>query len=171
MAEVLLRSSKFRIERRRYPAPRGAVTRDIVVHPGAVLVLPLLTDDEIVMIHNYRYAVEQELLELPAGTIDPGETPAACAARELEEETGYRAGRLEPVMDFYTSPGITDERMHCYAARDLVRTAQKLAEGERIRTEIVPLSRAIDWIRAGRIRDGKTIALLLRYDLERRSRG
>ncbi len=168
MPEILLRARKFLVERREYAVPgRPPIIREIVVHPGAVLVLPLLTATEVVLIHNYRYAVDRELLELPAGTLDPGEDPAACAARELEEETGYRAGRLEPMGEFYTTPGFTDERMWCFVAHELKRTAQCLDAGERIRPEVVPLTRAIEWIRDGRIVDGKTIALLLRYHLER----
>ncbi|HOW19573.1 MAG TPA: NUDIX hydrolase [Phycisphaerae bacterium] len=146
------------------------MTREIVVHPGAVVVLPVLTDTDIVMIRNYRYAIERELIELPAGTLEPGEDPAACAARELEEETGYRAGRIEPLGEFYTTPGITDELMRCFVAHDLRKTSQRLDTGERIRPEVVPFEQAIDWIRQGTIVDGKTIAVLLRYHLDRRPR-
>jgi len=169
MHETLLKARKFVVERREYTAPGGGpLTREIIVHPGAVIVLPLLTDTEIVMIHNYRYSVEREMLELPAGTLDPDESPAACAARELEEETGYRPGRLEPMGEFYTSPGITNELMRCFVAHDLQKTQQNLDRGERIRTEIVPLVRAVELVREGAIVDGKTVATLLRYDLERR---
>lgn len=146
------------------------MTREIVVHPGAVVVLPVLTDTDIVMIRNYRYAIERELIELPAGTLEPGEDPAACAARELEEETGYQAGRIEPLGEFYTTPGITDELMRCFVAHDLRKTSQRLDTGERIRPEVVPFEQAIDWIRRGTIVDGKTIAVLLRYHLDRRPR-
>jgi ADP-ribose diphosphatase len=171
MSEILLITRKFAVHRRKYSMPgRPAVTREIVVHPGAVIVLPMLTDTSIVMIHNYRYAIERELLELPAGTLEPGEDPAACAARELEEETGYRANRLEILGEFYTSPGITNELMRCFVAHDLKETSQRLDSGERIRPEVVPLTQAIDWIHQGRIVDGKTIALLLRYHLDWRSR-
>jgi ADP-ribose pyrophosphatase len=168
MAEVLLEATKFRVERRQYAiAGRSPATREIVVHPGAVVILPLLDDKCIVLIHNYRYTVEQELIELPAGTLEPPEPPLACAGRELEEETGYRAGRIEPLGQFYTTPGITDERMHCFVAYDLTEVGQRLEGGEQIRTEIVALATALDWIRQGRILDGKTIALLLRYAWER----
>jgi ADP-ribose pyrophosphatase len=168
MPEILLTTRKFAVHRREYPMPgRPPVTREIVVHPGAVIVLPVLTDTTIVMIHNYRYTVEQELLELPAGTLEAHEAPAVCAARELEEETGYRAGRVEPMGQFYTSPGVMDELMRCYVAHDLQRTSQRLEGDERIRPDVVPLTQAIDWIRQGRIVDGKTIAVLLRYYLDR----
>jgi ADP-ribose pyrophosphatase len=166
MHETLLKAQKFVVERRRYTTPNGtALDREIIVHPGAVIVLPLLTDSDIVMIHNYRYAIERELLELPAGTLDPDEGPATCAARELEEETGYRARRIEPMGEFYTTPGIANELMRCFVAYDLQQTQQRLDSGERIRTEVVPMSRAITMISDGTIVDAKTIALLLRYHL------
>ena len=168
MHQTLLRARKFTVERRQYAAPDGSpLTREIIVHPGAVIVLPLLTDSEIVMIHNYRYTIERELLELPAGTLDAGEEPPACAMRELEEETGYRPGRLELMGEFYTTPGITNELMRCFVAYDLQPARQRLDAGERIRTEIVPLARAVEMVRNGTIVDGKTIATLLRYYLER----
>lgn len=169
MSEILLTTRKFAVHRRQYAVPgRAAVTREIVVHPGSVIVLPALTDTNIVMIHNYRYAIERELLELPAGTLEPGEGPAVCAARELEEEAGYRTGRIEPMGQFYTSPGITNELMWCFVAHDLEPTPQRLEGGEQIRPEVVPLAQAINWIREGRIVDAKTIAVLLRYELDRR---
>src|SRR5437867_4555713 len=110
MSQTLLKTSKFNVERREYDVPgRGKVQREIVVHPGAVLILPLLTPDRVVMIRNFRYAVCEELLELPAGTLEPPEPPRDCAARELEEEAGYRAAEIEPLCEVYTSPGFTTE--------------------------------------------------------------
>lgn len=168
MDEILCRASRFVVERRRYDVPgRSPVTREIVVHPGAVTILPVLTDTDIVMIHNYRCSVGRELLELPAGTLEPGEAPVVCAARELEEEAGYCAGRLDPMGEFYTSPGITDERMWCFVARDLRPVPQRLDSGEQIRPEVVAFARAVEWIREGRIVDGKTIAVLLRWGIKR----
>ncbi len=164
MSEVLLTTRKFRVERREYTLPgRGVVGRELVVHPGAVLVLPLLGDGRVVLIRNYRYSAERELLELPAGTLEPGEAPAACAARELEEETGYRAGRLEPLCAFYTTPGFTNEYMHAFVASHLERTAQRLEATEQIRVEIMPLPDALDASADGRIIDAKTIAALQVY--------
>ncbi|HSW46678.1 MAG TPA: NUDIX hydrolase, partial [Phycisphaerae bacterium] len=110
MDETILRARKFTVIRRTYDHPSlGQVAREMVVHPGAVTILPLLSAEEVVLIHNTRFTVGRELLELPAGTLDPPESPIDCAARELEEETGYVAGRLEPLCEFYTTPGFTDE--------------------------------------------------------------
>jgi len=161
MGDILLTSRKFRIERRQYTLPgQDAITRDVVVHPGAVLILPLLEPDQVVLIRNYRYVAETELLELPAGTLEPGESPVACAARELEEETGYAAGLLEPLCQFYTTPGFTNEFMHAFIATNLRPTSQHLDENEQIRVETMRLAEALDATADGRIIDAKTIAAL-----------
>jgi ADP-ribose pyrophosphatase len=132
----------------------------MVAHPGAVAIVPLLAPDQVVLIRNYRFTVDQELLELPAGTLEPPEPPIVCAARELEEETGYLAGRLEPLCEFYTSPGFTNERMHVFVATDLKPGAQKLEASEQIRVEVLPLAEALEATADGRIVDAKTIAAL-----------
>ncbi len=164
MHKRLLTSHVFTVEQRRYE--RGGcdpVLRDVVVHPGAVVVLPILDAQSILMIRNYRYAVEQELWELPAGTREEGESPIETARRELEEETGYRAGRIEPLMEFYTSPGICTERMHAFIARDLTKVGQNLQGDEQIVVERVGLDEVRAKIMDGDIQDGKTIAVLGRY--------
>jgi ADP-ribose pyrophosphatase len=158
----------FSVERRIYPGPGGGtLVRDVVVHPGAVTVLPLLDDGSLVMIHNFRHAVGRELLELPAGTLEPDESPTECAARELEEETGYRAGRIEPLCEFFTTPGITNERMLAFVASDLTKTSQDLQGGEQIRVEVMDQARVRKMLQAGQIEDGKTIAVLSTYFLRR----
>ena len=103
--------------------------REVVVHPGAVVVLPFVDDKTIVLIRNKRYAVGQLLVELPAGTLDPKEAPINCAGRELLEETGYLAKRLKPIGNFFTSPGILSEKMYAFAAYDLEKKQQALEEG------------------------------------------
>jgi len=164
MNETLLKATKFTVERRDFDHPKaGRVRRELVVHPGAVLILPLLSPEKVILIHNYRFAVGAELLELPAGTLEAGERPIDCAARELEEETGYMARRIEPLCEFYTSPGFTDERMFVFLATDLTATAQKLDPTEQIRVESMVLADALDATADGRIVDGKTIAALQVY--------
>jgi len=142
--------------------------RDIVIHPGAVTVLPILQDGSIVMIHNFRHAVDRELLELPAGTLEPGEDPAACAIRELEEETGYVAGEVQPFCEFYTTPGITNEHMRVFLASGLIHRKQRLDDGEQIRVEVFRAEQARQMLIDGRIQDGKTLAILGRYFLQGR---
>lgn len=138
--------------------------REVCVHPGAVVVLPLLADDKVVLIKNYRYAVGESLLELPAGTLEKGEEPINCAGRELAEETGYVARRLKPLGTFFSSPGILSERMYAYAAYDL-RPGQPTPEaGEDIELRPTEWEEAIDMIRSGAIKDAKTIATVLMYD-------
>lgn len=137
--------------------------RDVVVAPPAVVILPLLDEQTVVLIRNERFAVGQNLWELPAGTLESGEQPRYCAGRELAEETGYRARVIEPMTDFFPSPGICTERMHAFLARDLEHVGQHLDETERITVEPVPLDRSIQMVHDHTIQDGKTIAMLLYY--------
>ncbi len=146
-------------------AVRGVTQHwDVVRHPCAVTILPLLPGDEIVLIHNTRIAVAEELLEAPAGCIDAGEAPDVAAARELAEETGYRAGTLAPLCTFYTSPGIMTEKMYAFIATGLTPGATAHESDEQIRVTTMPLDAALDGIRTGRIIDAKTIVALLHYD-------
>lgn len=120
------------------------------------------------MIRNYRVAVDENLWELPAGTLEPGEDPSRAACRELEEETGYRCGRVRRLCEFYTSPGFCNELMRVFVAEDLQFVGQRLEAGEHIEPQIVAVDQAVAMIHDGRIRDGKTIAGLLIWA---RSRG
>lgn len=138
--------------------------REVCVHPGAVVVLPFVKEDQIVLIRTRRYAVGQILIELPAGTLEKNENPMNAAGRELLEETGYLAGRVQPIGNFYSSPGILSEKMYAFAAYDLEQRAQALEEGEDIELQYASLDDAIEMIRTGLIADGKTIAALLMYD-------
>ena len=167
MAECLLEASIFTVERRRYPQVAGEpLIRDVVVHPGAVVILPRLADGSVVMIRQYRDAVEQELWELPAGTLEPPEEPADCARRELAEETGYRAGRIEPFGDFYTSPGILTERMWAFQADDLIPGDPHCEVDEKIKVEVVAGATPRAMVLDGTVVDGKTLAVLGRYFLQ-----
>lgn len=138
--------------------------REVVVHPGAVCILGLLDDGRVLLIRNRRYAVGQTLVELPAGTLEKGEDPMNCAGRELLEETGYLAHRLQPIGTYFTSPGILSEKMYCFAAYDLLEQKTALEEGEEIELEPATLDDAIRMCGDGRIQDAKTIATLLMYD-------
>lgn len=136
---------------------------DVVVHLGSAVILPFLDKEHIVFIKNERFAVGQTLIELPAGTLEPEEDPIDTAQRELEEETGYRAEVIKPLTSFFTTPGICNEVMHAFVATDLIKTAQKLDEGEKIRVEIIEVKKAIEMALNGQIHDGKTLATLLFY--------
>lgn len=138
--------------------------REVCAHPGAVVVLPFVDAENILLIRNRRYAVSETLIELPAGTLDAHEDPMNCAGRELLEETGYLAGRMKSIGDFYTSPGILSEKMYAFAAYDLTKAEAALEEGEEIELAPAALDEAIEMIRFGQIKDAKTIATLLMYD-------
>lgn len=160
--ELLLTAAKFSVARLRFEGPGGQeIIRDVVEHPGAAVILPLLDDGRIVMIRNLRRTVGKVLWELPAGTLEDGEPPEVCAAREVEEETGYRAGSLEPLTEFYASPGVLNERMYGFLATDLEHTSQALDESEEIEVFPIPQWQVRDMVKDGHIEDGKTIALLL----------
>ncbi len=168
--ESLLKCRKFEVVSRPIPATDGRPHRlEYVVHPGAVVILPLLSPDECVMIRNHRPALDLELWDLPAGTLDrPGEDPRAAGARELIEETGYRAGSLSKLCEFYSAPGCMTELLTAFVAEDLSFVGQRLEPTERIQVEPMPLADALAMVRDGRIMDAKTIVTLLRWDMERR---
>ncbi len=147
--------------------PDGTIGEiEIIRHPGASAVVPFLSDPtgsdpQVLLLHQYRYAAQGFLYELPAGRLEPGEEPIACAARELREETGCTAARLELLTTFFTTPGFTDERIHLFMATDLVRGVAATESDEFIELVTQPLSRCLEMIAGGEIRDAKTILGLL----------
>jgi len=143
---------KFSVDRVEMTTADGqSVTREAVIHPGAV----------VVMIRNQRFVVGEELYELCAGTLEEGEAPADCAGRELIEETGYRAASIEKLCSFYTSPGFCNELIHAFVARGLEHVGQQLEPTENITVEPLPITDVLAMIQDGRLRDGKTMATLL----------
>ena len=162
--QVIYRGQKVQLELHRLENQETEKrhTREVCVHPGAVAVLGLLDDHKIVLIRTFRYAIGQYLYELPAGTLEKGEDPLNCG-RELLEETGYLAGRLQPLVSFYTSPGILSEKLYVFTAYDLQHTETALEEGEDIAVHPMALDEAMEMIHDGRIQDAKTIAGVLYY--------
>ncbi len=164
-AEVLYQAKRFRVERITHFSPDGTLhAKEIVRHPGAVAIVPLLDDGRICFVENYRAAVQERLVELPAGTLEPGEDPTTAALRELAEETGYRASHIERLTSLCMSPGILDEKMYVYVATGLVAGRMALEAGEDIRVVQLAWDDALKMVREGTIRDAKTVAALLYYN-------
>ncbi len=163
--EVLHRGAKFNFERLTFPGADGRpLSREIVRHPGAVVILPVLdrgNGPEIVLIRNYRIAIGDWCTELPAGTRDRDEPVEVCAARELEEETGYTAATIRPLFRFHTTPGLTDELMHAFIATGLTHVGQRLEADERLTVHPTPVSEVWNLVDRGEITDGKTLVALL----------
>ena len=166
----LLSTSRFDVvEVPADPANPDGKKRQILRHPGAVTILPFVDDNHICLIRNYRVSVGKELLELPAGTLEPDEPHAVTAKRELIEETGYRAKKLTYLHSFYLSPGILDENMHLYIASGLTQGEAAREEGELITNCVVSWKETLQLIKDCKICDAKSIAGILMYDQLKRS--
>lgn len=164
-------SFHFRVEQVRLPC--GMIgERMIVNHPGAVVIAPLTESWELVFVKQYRKAIDSLLLELPAGTLEEGEDPEICAHRELEEETGYRAERMEHMMTFYPSPGYCNEELHLFLAEGLTPGPPHPDQEEKIMVVHYSLEEAFDLMKRQKIKDGKTIIGLreIQDSLGKRSR-
>jgi len=142
----------------------GTASREIVKHPGAVAVIPLL-DDKMIVVEQYRKPLEKSQIEIPAGKLDPGEEPLQAALRELEEETGFRSDHVKHVSSFYTSPGFADEIIHLYVAEQLVKGEARPDEDEFLECEAITLEQALQYMREGRISDAKTILAVYAWQL------
>lgn len=135
--------------------------REVLHHPGSAVIIPAFDDSTVALVRQYRHPTVRYLLEAPAGTLDEGELPEEGAARELEEEVGLVAGRLEKLSEFFVSPGFCEEKMWLYLATDLTATAQRLDDDEMIEVVRLPLQRALQMISDGEIEDAKTIIGLM----------
>ena len=165
LPEVLLVTRRFQVVRHRQQGADGRQhTKETVQHPGAVAILPMVDQDHVCLIRNYRVAVGRALIELPAGTLEPGEPPEITAGRELIEETGYRAAHIEKLLEFNMSPGILNERMYLYLATDLTPGTTALEAGEEIETLVTPWDEALRMAFDGTIEDAKTLVGLMYYD-------
>ncbi|HEV8121711.1 MAG TPA: NUDIX hydrolase [Candidatus Polarisedimenticolia bacterium] len=152
----------LKIDKDKVELPNGRTTDlEMVRHPGASAIVPFVTDDEILLIRQFRYATGGFIYEVPAGTLHKGEAPEECARREIQEEIGHRAGRLRLLASIFTTPGFTDEIIHLYAAHDLTPVPQNLDHDEVLTVERVPFTQAIEMVRDGRIKDAKSICALL----------
>ncbi len=162
----------IRIDDVEYPSGSRGV-REVVEHTGGAVVVPLLDDGTVLLVRQFRYPLQKEIIELPAGRLNPGEDTQLCAARELEEETGYTAGLLKKLTAIYTTPGFCNEQLHIYVASDLKKSSrgQQLDEGEKgLTVQPFSLEEAVKMIERGEIVDGKTICGILLLERQRQAR-
>lgn len=159
----------LKVDREQVDLPGGKqATLESIEHPGAAAALPFLPGGEVLLVRQYRHAVGGYILEIPAGKLDPGEEPEDCIVREVEEEVGYRPGRIEPLGAIFTTPGFTDEVIWLYEAHELIETATAHEEDEVIDVVRMRFEDAVDAVREGRVRDTKSVAAILRAALERK---
>ncbi|MGB6500177.1 MAG: NUDIX hydrolase, partial [Thermoplasmata archaeon] len=163
-SKIIYKGPVFGIRRDEIIEPGGLrVTREVITHPGSVVVLPVFPDGRILMIRQYRHATRQFLWELVAGRIDEGENPRKAAARELIEETGYRAKRFHVFLDIFPTPGFLEERMYILLAEDLTAGVAEPEEDERITAQAFTHGEIEQMIRRNKIRDAKSVAGILYY--------
>jgi ADP-ribose pyrophosphatase len=170
-SDIVYPGRAFTIRRDTLRMPDARVASfDIVEHVGSVIILPLDADGQLLFVRQYRHAAGLDLLELPAGTLDKDESPEACATREVREETGMAAGKLEPLGGFYLAPGYSTEYMHVYLATDLRYDPLEADADEFLTVERFPLKEALVMFESGEIQDAKSLAaiLLARKYLENR---
>jgi ADP-ribose pyrophosphatase len=141
--------------------PGKVFTRELVIHPGAVVILPFVDKKRVILLKQFRYSVKGDLWEIPAGTMERGENPYFCAKRELEEETGFKAKKMTRLTHYFAAPGISDELMTFYRADGLIPGRKNLDHDEWIEHEVFTIKEALAMVKDGRIRDAKTILALL----------
>ena len=171
--DEIYRGRVFRLSRNRVRLPNGRVAMlDLIEHPGAVAVVPLLDDGRVVLLRQFRLAARGDSWEIPAGTREPGEPPAVTARREVAEETGYTARRLKPLLRFFAAPGVSTEMMYLYLATGLTPGRAAPEVYECLKPKVVTLARALAMIKEGKVRDAKSIiGLMATRDLLARRSG
>jgi ADP-ribose pyrophosphatase len=153
---------RLRVDRVRMPSGREAI-REVVEHSGAVVIVAVDAEGRVLLVRQYRHPIARPLLELPAGTLDGDEEPDACAARELQEETGFRPGRLQRLGRFLVSPGYSTEYIHAYLATDLEPATAGGGDEEEIQVLALPLAELLRLAETGELEDGKSLAALFLY--------
>jgi len=160
-SEVVLKARVFLLRRDWLKTPDGReTTYDIIEHHGSVAIVPIDADGNMLFVRQYRHAAGRDVLELPAGTLEPNEDPQVCAAREIREETGFAAGKLEKIGEFYLAPGYSTEFMHVFLATELTYDPLEADADEFLSVEKIPVAEAIQRSERGEIPDAKSLAAL-----------
>ena len=166
MRDIVYQGKKFNVLKEYITLPNGKKTmKEIVDYPGASAVLPLINENTVLLLKQYRAALNRWIIEIPAGTLKPGEAPLECAMRELEEETGFKAKKWVKMLEIYTSPGYSNEVLHIFLAEKLEKGLKKPEESEVLENIYLSLNDALGMIERGIIKDAKTIIALLYYTL------
>jgi ADP-ribose pyrophosphatase len=160
--EIIHRGRKIQVALETVVLPDGrTIQRDVILHPGAVAILPLVDAERVCLLRNQRPVVGETLWEVPAGTLEPGEPVDHAAARELAEETGYQAAHWRKLGEFFPSPGVISERMHLFVAQTLTPGTMNLEADEELEPQVISWKQALSWALDGTIRDAKTVLALL----------
>jgi ADP-ribose pyrophosphatase len=161
-SEKIFKGAIFDVERDRLRDESGLeMIREVVRHPGGAGALPVFDDGRVALVKQYRHPTRRDLLEIPAGKIEHGETPEICAAREVEQEIGFRPGRIEKLLEFYSTPGFCEEKLYVYVATALAPSSQALDHDEFVEVVYLPFAEAVKMAECGEIEDSKTIIGLL----------
>ena len=161
-SQSIFKGLVFNVERDRLREENGCeIIREVVRHAGGAGCLPLFDDGRVALVKQYRHPARRDLLEIPAGKIEANETPVECAAREVEQEIGFRVGRIEWLAEFYSTPGFCEEKLYVYLATDLEQAKQNLDHDEFVEVIYLQLDEAVAMAERGEIQDSKTIVALL----------
>jgi ADP-ribose pyrophosphatase len=163
--EIIHTGRKIKIAVDTSTGPNGeTIRRDMILHPGAVVILPIVDNDHVCLLRNYRFVIGETLWEVPAGTLEPGEPIEQAAIRELAEETGYVAKSWRYLNDFYASPGVLDEKLHLFVAQDLTPGPPTPEADEQLEPKIVSWADALQMVLDGTIKDAKTATAIVLWD-------
>lgn len=163
--EIIYRGRKIEVAVDTSVGPDGqTIRRDMILHPGAVVILPIVDADHVCLLRNYRFVIGETLWEAPAGTLEPGEPLQKAAERELLEETGYTARQWRSLGFLYASPGVLDEKLHLYIAQDLTPGQAQPEADEQLEPKVIAWTDAVKMALNGEIKDAKTITAILLWD-------